>query len=124
MQTSEAEGLETRISDWIRHGVPVVVANRGGMPLQVVEGASGIVLDYEKPDRDIERGAGFISRLMLDTEEYESMRKSTIEAAERYNNREFITTANTTRLLRVFSRVLTGGEADRQWKMSELSGTE
>src|SRR5680860_288771 len=53
LQTSEAEGCETRVSDWIRHGVPVVVSNRGGIPLQVVEGKSGSVLDFDKQDYDI-----------------------------------------------------------------------
>ena len=47
MQTSSAEGLETRVSDAIKHGRPVVVSNRGGIKTQVVEGESGIVLDYD-----------------------------------------------------------------------------
>lgn len=120
MQTSEAEGCETRISDWIRHGVPVVVSNRGGMSLQVVEGKSGLVLDFDKPDYDIDRGATFISELMMDGEKYAAITKSTRELAEDFNNREFTTTANATRLLRVFYSVLNGKKADKVWKISEM----
>lgn len=120
LQTSEAEGCETRISDWIRHGVPVVVSNRGGMSLQVVEGESGLVLDFDKPDYDIERGASFIYELMLDNEKYAAMKKSTLELARKFNNREFTTTSNATRLLRVFCSVLTGKKADKVWKISEM----
>jgi glycosyltransferase involved in cell wall biosynthesis len=122
IQTSDAEGCETRISDWIRHGVPVVVANRGGMPLQVAEGQSGIVLDFDKPSYDIERGAGFIGELMASPEKYVSLCESTQKMAETFNNREFTTTANVIRLLRVFYHVLTDTPADKQWKISEIPG--
>lgn len=120
LQTSESEGCETRISDWIRHGIPVVVSNRGGMSLQVIEGESGHVLDFNKPDYDIEGGTKFISKLMMDANAYADMRQSTYKAAERFNNREFTTTANVTRLLRVFHYVLTGTKADKTWKISEM----
>jgi len=120
LQTSEAEGCETRISDWIRHGVPVVISNRGGMSLQVEEGKSGLVIDFDKPDFDIERGAEFIANIITDHNKYSKIRKSTLEAAEKFNNREFTTTANATRLLRVFDSVLKGKKADYIWKISEM----
>ncbi len=120
MQTSEAEGLETRITEWIRHGVPVVVANRGGMPLQVIEGRSGLILDFDKPSFDLERGARYIHRLMSDPELFTTLHRSSLEAASKFNSREFSTIANATRLLRVFHSVLTGSTADKQWKISDL----
>lgn len=121
LQTSEAEGCETRISDWIRHGVPVVVSNRGGMSLQINEGKSGLVIDFDKPDFDIERGAEFIADIITDHDKYTTIRKSTLEAAEKFNNREFTTTSNATRLLRVFDFVLKDKKADRIWKISEMA---
>jgi len=121
LQTSEAEGLETRVSDWIRHGIPVVISNRGGLSLQVVDGKSGIVLDFDKPNFDIDRGASFISELMMDSEKYTSMSNSTMELAKSYNNREFTTTANATRLLRLFCMVLADKKADKVWNISEIS---
>lgn len=120
LQTSEAEGCETRISDWIRHGVPVVVANRGGMPLQVVEDKSGFVLDYDKSDFDLDRGAEIIVDLMTSHDTYAVMRKSTLEQAESFNNREFTTTANATRFLRICCRLHDNLSADRAWKIDDL----
>jgi glycosyltransferase involved in cell wall biosynthesis len=120
MQTSEAEGCETRISDWIKHGVPVLVSNRGGMSLQIVEGKSGFVIDYDKPDYDLERGSSFIYDLMTNYDRYEQFTSTTLVMAEKYNNREFSTAANVTRLTRVFDSVLTGKKANKVWKISEL----
>jgi glycosyltransferase involved in cell wall biosynthesis len=120
MQTSEAEGCETRISDWIKHGIPVVVSNRGGMSLQVVEGKSGFVMNFDTPGYDLERGSDFIYSLMTDYDKYNNFRQTTFEIAKTYNNREFTTTANTTRLARVFSQVLSGKKADELWKICDL----
>lgn len=121
LQTSEAEGCETRITDWILHGVPVVISNRGGMHLQLLEGQSGLVLDYDKNGFDIERGAEFISEIMMDRNKYISIRNSTLEMAKKFNAREFTTTANATRLLRVFCKVIENKKADKIWKISDLS---
>jgi glycosyltransferase involved in cell wall biosynthesis len=129
VQMSDAEGCETRISDWIEHGVPVAASNRGGMPLQVIPKKSGIVLDYEQPDFDIERGADFISNLMVHPEKYRELSDSTKATAEAYNRREYTTTANVTRQLRAFARTLAGQSADKTWKIRDMeeldsAGTE
>ncbi len=124
IQTSDAEGCETRISDWIRHGVPVVVAKIGGMPDQVTEGKSGTLLDYSKPDFDLEYGASYISELMLDVQKYSAMRKSTLQTAENFNNRDYTTVANTIRWLRIFRNVLDGTPADKLWKLDDLHANE
>jgi alpha,alpha-trehalose phosphorylase (configuration-retaining) len=121
MQTSVAEGCETRITDWIYHGVPVVVSDRGGMRLQVKEGYSGLVLDYSAPDYDLPRGAEWISGLMMDAQEYAAIVASTQERAEEFNNREFSTTANATRLLRVMGNILAGLPADKTWQISQMT---
>ena len=85
MQTSIAEGLETRVSDAIMHGKPVVVSNRGGMKTQVVEGKSGIILDYDKESYDLDRGAEFMSGLLMEPKVYKAMADSTKEKAETFN---------------------------------------
>jgi glycosyltransferase involved in cell wall biosynthesis len=123
MQTSDAEGLETRVSDAIKHGVPVVVSNRGGIKTQVVEGRSGIILDYDKPGHDLARGAEFMSGLLTDESAYAAMVETTMAEARRHNLREFTTPANAARLLRIFNIL---GEnprpkADKVWKMGELA---
>lgn len=122
MQTSDAEGLETRVSDAIKHGKPVVVSNRGGIHTQVVEGQSGIILDYDKPDRDLNRGAEFMAHLLRDPAAYAAMAESTRHQAELFNSREFTTTANVIRILRIGNHLRTqpGAPADRIWKISDM----
>ncbi|HYH36113.1 MAG TPA: glycosyltransferase [Candidatus Saccharimonadales bacterium] len=121
MQTSDAEGLETRVSDAIQHGKPVVVSNRGGIKTQVIEGQSGLILDYDKPGHDLDRGSDFMSHLLTDPEAYAAMLASTKQAAA-FNRREFTTTANVTRLLRIGNRLrqYPGGHADKVWKISDM----
>ena len=121
IQTSVAEGCETRISDWIRHGVPVVVFNNGGMPLQVQEGTSGYVMDYAQPDHDIGLGAEIIKNLMMNPVAYAKMRQTTELAGRMFNDREFTTTANVTRILRVMIGVMRGDKADRDWQVSKMA---
>lgn len=120
LQTSLAEGCETRITDWIRHGVPVVVANRGGMPLQVKTGESGIIIDFSRSDYDIERAAAWIAELLQDTERYHALRQRTLRTSKIFNEREYVTAANATRLCRVFYNILHTIRADRVWLMSDL----
>lgn len=124
-QTSEAEGWETRVSDAIEHGVPVIGSNRGGIPKQIVEGESGFVLDYDRPDFDLERGADIIAGLLTDSDRYNALVASTRRQAEAFNSREVTTTANVTRWLRVFGAVLategrTPARADRIWQVRHM----
>ncbi len=122
MQTSYAEGLENRIGDAERHGKPVVISDRGGMKTQVVDGESGIILDYGRSDYDAERGARFMVNMLTDPEAYQRMVESTARVAESLISREFTTTANVTRLLRVANRLRTrpGEPADKVWKVAEM----
>lgn len=124
LQTSEAEGLENRITDWIEHGVPVVISNRGGMPLQVIEGKSGHILDFDKPDFDLERGSTIIAELLMNNDKYNALKQATIVAGHEFNRREFTTTANVTRWLRIFDKTLAGHTADKVWRVSEMLGTK
>jgi hypothetical protein len=120
MQMSEAEGCETRISDWINHGIPMVISNRGGMPLQVIKDKSGIVLDFDKPGFDFERGVEEVSRLIVDRDAYKQARQNTFEAARTHNKREYTTTANVTRFARAFTRALRGERPDKVWRIQEM----
>lgn len=120
MQTSDAEGLETRVSDGIKHGLPAVVSNRGGIKTQVVEGQSGIILDYDKPDHDLPRGAAYMARMLTNPDDYQTLVSTTKEQARSFNLREFATPANAARLLRIFNRLNEAKPppADKTWKMS------
>jgi glycosyltransferase involved in cell wall biosynthesis len=102
--------------------VPVVVSNRGGIPKQVVEGESGFVLDFDKPDFDLDRGSTIISELLADDEKYARLVESTKHQAHTFNSREITTTANVTRFLRVFNKVMNGNAvpADRVWFVRDM----
>ncbi len=121
MQTSDAEGLETRVSDAIKHGRPVVVSNRGGIKTQVVENRSGIILDYDKPGCELDRGAEFMMQLLMDDEAYASIVESTKAEAKNLNLREFSTVANVARFLNIGKRLRAGRPAHKTWKMADLA---
>ena len=124
MQTSYAEGLENRIGDAERHGRPVVISNRGGMKTQVVEGQSGIILDYDRDDYDVGRGAEFMARMLTDPAAYQRMKEGTSRVTEELISREFTTTANVTRLLRVANRLRRGLPADKLWKVADMAAAD
>lgn len=122
LQTSTKEGLETRITDWIMHGKPVIINKRGGMPLQVVDHESGFIVDPDAPDY-IDQASNHLVDLFTRPEEYARMSQRASELAVGFNNREFGTVANVSRWLRVFNSVLfdTVPKGDRHWQISELN---
>lgn len=124
IQLSEKEGCETRISDEIEHGVPVVAFNNGGMPLQIIEGQSGYILDYSSSDHDLERGADTIARLLSNTGEFARLQQTTKSTGETFNRVNFGTISNVIRILRTLDLVRTGQPVDKLWKMDDLVATQ
>jgi alpha,alpha-trehalose phosphorylase (configuration-retaining) len=94
LQPSTKEGFESRVTDAILQGVPVIGSNRGGIPLQIVEGESGHVID----PYDTDRWADHIAELLTDTDRYGALRKRTAELAVT-NNYRFTTVPNALRWL-------------------------
>ncbi len=123
MQTSWREGLETRAGDGIKHGVPVVISNRGGIQTQVVEGKSGFILDFDRVDEELSRGAEIMSYYLTHPEEYAQLVETTKELGRVFNRREFSTLSNAIRQLRIFNEITfePGKPADKVWKLSELT---
>lgn len=113
LQPSTAEGFEARVTDAIWQGVPMIGSDRGGIPLQIVEGKSGYVVD----PYDTEAWAGHIVRLMTDSDQYESLRSTTKEMAVTHNH-QFTTVPNIIRWLSL-SRMMLNNKAtfrgDRRW---------
>ena len=120
MQPSTAEGFETRVTDAIIHGIPVVVSNRGGIKTQVIEGLSGMVLDFDQEDHELSKGADFISYHLMNRVAYDELVETTKAAAAEYNKREFVTRANAARWMRLFITLQNGTPIDRKWKMSDF----
>jgi glycosyltransferase involved in cell wall biosynthesis len=73
LQPSTKEGFESRVTDAILAGVPVIGSDQGGIPLQIEEGKSGYVINPYDTDTWAERLAG----LMMDEAGYEELRKTT-----------------------------------------------
>ncbi len=62
LQPSTKEGFESRVTDAILQGVPVIGSDRGGIPLQIVPGKSGYVVN----PYDTNKWAEHITKLMTD----------------------------------------------------------
>jgi hypothetical protein len=93
------------------------------IPEGVREGSrSACILDYDKPDKDLDKGAQFTANLLTNPDEYTAAVQETLEQARDYNQVEFSTVANVIRFLRIFNRNLAhpGGEADKTWLMSDM----
>ena len=131
LQMSTAEGCETRIGDWINHGIPAAVANVGGMPLQIREGESGLILGtnsdqgrHERPNEvaesELNYAAAAISDLIIDRDSYKGLRETTFAASKEFNKREYTTTANVTRFARMFHRTFNGLTPDKVWKIQDM----
>src|SRR5665647_419182 len=123
MQTSYREGLETRISDAINHGKPPFIFDNGGMDTQVFDGESGVILKFNKPDHDLNRGANIMSELLMDSDKYANLVETTKKLGKTFNSREFTTPANVARILRICNDLIGNPvtTADKKtWKMSDF----
>ncbi len=89
LQPSTKEGFESRVTDAILQGVPVIGSSRGGIPLQIIEGESGHVID----PHDTAEWAERISELLTTSQKYELLKQRTKELA-REKNYEFTTVPN------------------------------
>ncbi|MHB1864807.1 MAG: glycosyltransferase [Candidatus Saccharimonadales bacterium] len=117
LQPSLVEGFETRASDWIWHGKPVIVSNRGGLPLQVHEGKSGHIVDPE----DVENFARTITEMVTSKAKYQEMSAWAGYLSGAYNYREFSTVANAIRWALLYGRLLNGGPvSDHRWRITEI----
>lgn len=117
LQPSLYEGFETRASDWLWHGKPVIVSNRGGLPLQVHNKKSGFIVNPE----DTEQFARLITQLVVNKDQYKEMSDWAKLYGRTYNYQEFSTVANAIRWVNLYSRLLNGGpRGDSRWRIGEL----
>ncbi len=101
IQPSTKEGFESRVTDAILQGKPVIGSRRGGIPLQIVSERSGFVIDPE----DISTWAERICELMTNDVYYEHMRAQTKHLAKTFNY-EYTTIPNALNWLHLSSVVL------------------
>lgn len=112
LQPSIKEGFESRVTDAILQGVPVIGSNRGGIPLQIVEGESGHVVD----PYDTAKWTELITELLTDTARYNALKKRTSELAIT-NNYRFTTIPNALRWLGLSIEALSNPDiqGNRRW---------
>lgn len=116
-QPSLEEGLETRVSDWIWHGKPVLGSSRGGIGLQIIEGQSGYIMD----PTNIRQWADKIVQIFTDRSEYDRLCAGARELGRTYNYREFSTVANAIRWVDLYIDLLQGrANGSRRWRISEI----
>jgi alpha,alpha-trehalose phosphorylase (configuration-retaining) len=83
LQPSIAEGFESRATDAIWLGVPVLGSTEGGISLQILVGKSGFVFS----PHDIDKWVECIVDLATDEAKYQRLRETTKEAAKTHNVR-------------------------------------
>lgn len=74
LQLSTYEGFEVKVSEAIHKGKPVIVTMAGGIPLQVIDGYNGFIVDVG----DTDAVARDLFRLWTDTELYERMSRNAV----------------------------------------------
>ncbi|HEV2402898.1 MAG TPA: glycosyltransferase [Candidatus Saccharimonadales bacterium] len=89
LQPSTKEGFEDRVTSAIWHYVSVLGSDRGGIPLQIIDGESGYIMDPHNTSLWAER----IYELTMDEPKYQAMRRRTRELATLHNS-QFTTVYN------------------------------
>jgi glycosyltransferase involved in cell wall biosynthesis len=117
LQPSTKEGFESRVTDAILQGVPVIGSDQGGIPLQIKEGQSGHIIN----PYDTEQWADRLSELMIDDRKYAAMQEQTKQLAKTHNY-QFTTIPNvlnwlylSNQLLKVKAGERPALEGNRQW---------
>lgn len=112
IQPSTKEGFESRVTDAILQGKPVIGSRRGGIPLQIVAGRSGFIIDPE----DTDAWAEHICELMANDVYYEHIRAQVKELATTFNY-EYTTVPNALNWLHMSTVALwqPGFAWNRQW---------
>jgi hypothetical protein len=82
-QPSTAEGFESRASDEIWLGIPCLGSTAGGIPLQILHGVSGFILD----PHDAAAWSNIVIELFLNKDRYSELRRTTAAAAKTHTNR-------------------------------------
>lgn len=89
IQPSTKEGFESRVTDAILQGKPVIGSKRGGIPLQIVDGRSGYTIDPNNSTLWASR----MCELIMEEGHFAYMQSQAEKLAKDYN-REYTTVPN------------------------------
>lgn len=119
LQPSRREGFENRVSEWIWHNKAVVVAARGGMPLQVLPGRTGFVEDAHNS----EAWAVRMTQLSIDYRLKADMARQIDLLRFTHNYREFSTLYAGFRTYMHYNRAMKGMyRGDHRWRTADTMG--
>jgi glycosyltransferase involved in cell wall biosynthesis len=119
LNPSTAEGFEHRATEAIIKDVPAIVSNRGGLPLQVEDGVSGFVMNFDDPEvlaAELDRVAEAVTDCVADPAKYRALVETTRQKSREFNERELSTMANVIR----FGRALQG-KGNRHWRLNDIA---
>ena len=86
LQASTSEGFEVKVTEAQLKGKPAVVTRVGGLPLQVVDGVTGVLVEPGNPEAIAKQ----VYELLTDEAKLQALG----ESAKRNVNSEFFTAAN------------------------------
>lgn len=102
MQRSIKEGFEVKVTEALMKGKPVIVSDRGGIPVQVVDGKGAFVVD----PNDHEKAAGHLYNLLTD----DALHARMSQEAKASANPDYTTVQNTLNWLYLATEVLEKGK--------------
>lgn len=102
LQLSHKEGFEVKVSEALMKGVPIVAYKAGGIPLQVIDGVSGYLVNVG----DTKQVADRLYKLFTDDELYHRMQKGAKENV----NPETTTVSNAINWLFLATEILKKGK--------------
>jgi len=104
MQRPRKEGFEIKPTEAQRKGVPVIVSDRGGIKLQVVDGVGGYIVSFD----DHQLAADHLYNLLTDDALHEKMSKGAKATA----NSDYGTVQNSINWMYLANRVLKEGRIE------------
>ena len=104
LQLSHKEGYEEKVSTALMMGKPAVVYNAGGIPLQIIDGKSGFIVQVG----DTEAVADKLYQLLTNEDIYQKLSNG----AANLFNRECQTIPNATKWLYLANNLLKTGKVD------------
>jgi alpha,alpha-trehalose phosphorylase (configuration-retaining) len=119
LQPSRREGFENRVSEWTWHRKPVIVADRGGMPLQVLDGKTGFIEGAHHSEAWAARMVGLSTSAAI--KDVLGLYIDNLRLKHSY--REFSTVYAGFRTYMHYNRALKGMyRGDRRWRTRETMG--
>lgn len=79
LQLSHKEGYEYKVTEALMKGIPVIAYAAGGIPLQIVNGVSGFLVEVG----DTKKAANYMFELITDSRKYQTMSALAVKNAKK-----------------------------------------